>query len=159
MKKQKSEIKGAQDLSMRDSIFEVADEPMLEHMKLADEYTSLNNVSYFSLNNEKVKEIILNEEEDGIVVNGKHSLKFNVGLKPKVTDILTDERQAITMILASIGKEKKKCRSLINLAEQCLEGLNSNSKIYEEKARDLDLHVVVKDEETGNVEVDTDEEK
>lgn len=156
MKKQK-DFKKASDLSIKDVVYEIEGASMLEHLKLDGESVSLNSIQYYSLNKEVITALALSENEDEIIVNGKLPLPLKGSLKTKVTDILTDQKEAIALTIAELMKEKKKTLALIALSEKCLDGLKSNMKIYEEQAKDLGLHIRVEDR-SGEVLFDVAEE-
>ena len=158
--KEKSKVKTARDLSILDTVFQVESAPMVEHMKLRDwESVSLSGVQYFSLQKEVIKGINVDDEDDPkmIVLNGKIELPLKGKLKPSVDDIHTDEGVAVAIVLSEIAKEKKRCLDLIKLAEECLQGLASNAKIYEDRAKELNVAITIKDGDETILETDKDE--
>jgi len=70
-------------------------------------------------------------------------------------DTITDEGDAVALILVELAKEKKKAYDLLEMAEDCIRGLEENMKIYQDKAKDLNIHVEIKN--NGEVVLDTDD--
>jgi len=152
----KRKVKMAEDLSIKDDIFQIQSFPMVEHENVRKKDVSLRNIRYFSLAKERIKALNLNEDEDKLIINGKLSIPLNgkiVG--PSLDDTITDEGDAVALILVELAKEKKKAYDLLEMAEDCIRGLEENMKIYQDKAKDLNIHVEIKN--NGEVVLDTDD--
>ena len=157
--KKKREFKMAADLSIKDTVYQIKGKSMLEHLDLRNKATSLNSIQYYALDGAKIKSLHLDENEENLIVNGKLPLPIKGTLgEPGIKDILTDEAQGVILVLGQLAKQQRKARDFIALTEDILDGLAQNVKIYEDKAKDLNLSVTVKDFESGEILSSTDDE-
>ncbi len=141
----KKKTKTGTDLSIKDQVFAIESDSMIEHMKV-DDSVNLRHVKYYSISEETVKELALSENEDEVIINGKLHVPIRGKMKPKVSDILTDEKEAVALVLLELEKERKYALELSDLVEQIIGGLKNNIKVHQERAKKLGIVVQVDDD-------------
>ena len=154
----KVKFKGAEDLSIRQPIFQISDTPVAEHLNMRNKSMNLNNVKYFSLDHEIIKELAEDENGENLIVNGEFKIPFGSNLKRKPTQILIDEEEAVVMVIAEIVKEQRRALELMGIAEKIVDGLDGNLKIYEERAKQLGITITIEDKDNGQVVAEMDGE-
>ena len=148
------------DLSIRDTVQEIKEYPLIDRreMKLSKGALNLGNLKYHVLEATVIKELGLDENEENIIVNGKIKLPINGKLKSKPGDVLIDEGEALAIVVSEVAREKRKAWLIAQNAEKCVEGLEQLIDIYLEKAKKLGISITVEDADTGEVIADTDSE-
>lgn len=155
----KKKFKSADELNIKDTVYQIDTNRLAEHLKLGNKVMNLNNLKYFSLEGEKIRELALGENDDVLIVNGEFKLPLTGRIKKKATDTLIDEREAVVMVITEIAKEQRKAWELAQIAEQCVESLEKNRKIYEDKAKKLGIVVEIEDTGKGSLLTNVDGEK